>query len=98
MRILYKNEENGSLTLTDVTSTRYVDDEGVLVFYGDDDVCIHVDQKTADGLTKQLFLEDRLDISGYDCSPYDFDEFDDDEDDDDDDDDILDGSPFVFKF
>ncbi len=95
MRVLYRNDENGSLIVMDVASTRYVDDEGVLAFYGDDDICIHVDQKTADGLTKQLFTEDRLDISSYDCTPYDYE----DEDfDDEDDDDILDGSPFLYKF
>ena len=95
MRILYCKEENGSLAVTDVTSTSYEDDERVLVFYGDDDICIQVNQKKADELTRQLFETGRLDISEYTCIPYDEDV---DDEDDEDDEDILEGLPFTFKF
>ena len=85
MRFLYRSPENNSLSITDVNSTRYISADGMLLFRGMDDIGIAVDAKTADKLTRSLYLEDRLDVSAYDCLYCEISESDDDDDEDDED-------------
>lgn len=104
MRILYRNPKNQSLSITEVANTEYMENDKLLVFFGDEDICIRIEQKLADLLTKTLFEEGKLDLTSYGCVPYEWpdeDDDDDDEDDDDEDDDDdyspFDGSDFVIR-
>lgn len=99
MRILYRNPENQSFSVTEVTNTEYMDDDKLLVFFGDEDICLRIEQKLADLLTKTLFEEGKLDLTSYGCVPYEWPDEDDDDDDEDDDDDYspFDGSDFVIR-
>ncbi len=95
MRILYRNPENQSLSVTDVTNTQYIDEAKLLVFFGGEDICIHAGQEQADLLTKTLFEKKKLDLTSYGCVFY---EWPDDEDEEDDDDfSPFDGSDFVVE-
>jgi hypothetical protein len=82
MRILYRDPETSALTITGVSNTKYLPDEGMLVFFGDDDVMIAVTQHTADNMVLELFTKGVLDITEHLCTYYDWDEEDDDDDDD----------------
>lgn len=84
MRILYRDPETEALTITDITNTQYDADEGILTFFGDNDISISVGRKESDDLTRALFMEGRLDLTGYDCDYYDWPDDDDDDEDDDD--------------
>ena len=90
MRLLYKNPDNQTLCITGVDHTLFVPGDDVLIFFGDDDICIQVDARTADKLTRSLYLEDRLDITSYTAGRCEIEMDDeDDEDDDEDDDDVF---------
>lgn len=90
MRILYRNPENRSLAITSVTNAQYSSEDRMLNFFGDDDISISTDKKTADELIRKLFESGMLDISTYECNFYDWDEDDEaDEDDDYDDDENI---------
>lgn len=96
MRILYRNPENQSLSVTSITNTKYLENEGILLFFGDDDICIHADRKTSDKLTRSLYIDGRVDISMYECMFYEW-TVDDEEDVEEDDEDYLtiDASDFL---
>ena len=101
MRLLYKNPESQALCITGVDHTLFVPGDNVLIFFGDDDICIQVDAKTADKLTRSLYLEGRLDITAYEAGHCEI-EMDDDEDDDENDEDDegvfgFDPSDFLLK-
>ena len=94
MRVLYRDYEDGVLTVTEVTSTTYYVEEQILQFTGDNDFGIQLPKAEAEKLVRKLFEEDKLDLSGYTTCDVDFmfdeddddfdyedDEFDEDEDD-----------------
>lgn len=98
MRILYRNPENQSLSVTGITNTKYLETENILLFFGDDDVCIHADRKTADKLTRSLYIDGRVDISMYECMFYEWSADEEDEDDESEDEDdylTIDASDFI---
>lgn len=100
MRVLYRDYTDDTLIVTEVTSTTYYPDEQILEFSGDNDFGIQVHKEEAEKLVRQLFTDDKLDLSAYKTCDVDFmfddddDDFDEDDDDDDDefdedDDDVL---------
>lgn len=102
MRILYRNPDNQCLSVTNVTSTKYQEEDELLTFFGDDDICVPVSREQADILTRTLYQEEKLDLTSYSCIYYEWpdDEYDiDDEDEDEDDEDFLsfDDSDIIIK-
>lgn len=89
MRVLYRDPSDGSLTVTEVTSITYYPEEGILEFAGDEDFGVRADRAAAEKLVRSLYLEGRLDVSGYDICEVD-DDFDDEDDDEDDEDELDD--------
>ncbi len=98
MRILYRNPNNQSLSVTNVTNTQYEESDRLLIFFGDDDICLSVSQEQADTLTRILYEEGKLDLTSYICIPYEWPDDDDEDDEDDDDYPSIDGSDFVIQF
>ncbi|MDO5422473.1 MAG: hypothetical protein Q4F41_01955 [Eubacteriales bacterium] len=84
MRVLYRDAADGTLAAAEVTSTSYFPEEGVLQFCGDTDFAVRADQASAEKLVRSLYLEGRVDVTGYESCEVEF-EFEDDEDEDDDD-------------
>ena len=89
MIVLYRDYDSGVLTVTEVTSTLYYEEEQVLQFTGDNDFGIQLSKAEAEKLVKKLFEEEKLDLSGYTTCDVDF-MFDDDDDEFDDDDEDFD--------
>lgn len=93
MRVLYRDFDDGTLAVAEVTGTTYYLEEGILQFIGTDrDFGIQADKAAAEKLVRSLYFEGRLDVTGYepcdvsmlfDDDDFDF-EFDEDEDDDED--------------
>lgn len=66
MRVLYRDYNDETLAVAEVTGTTYFEEEEVLQFIGTDrDFGIHADKATAEKLVRSLYLEDRLDVTGY---------------------------------
>ncbi len=84
MRVLYRDFFDQTLVVAEVTNTTYFPDEEVLQFSGDVEFGISADKATAEKLVRSLYLEGKVDVSGYD--PCDVDELFDEEFDEDDED------------
>jgi hypothetical protein len=84
MRVLYRDFFDQTLVVAEVNNTTYFPDEEVLHFSGDVEFGISADKATAEKLVRSLYLEGKVDVSGYD--PCDVDELLDEEFEDDDED------------
>lgn len=97
MRVLYRDYNDRTLAVTEVTSTTYYEEEQILQFTGDNDFGIQLPKAEAEKLVRKLFEEEKLDLSGYTTCDVDF-MFDDDDDDDFDDEDFDEDDDDVLSF
>ena len=73
MRVLYKDFSDGYLTVAEVTGTTYYEEEQVLEFIGSDrDFAIKAAVKLAEKLVRDLYENDRLDVTAYEPADVDF--------------------------
>ena len=103
MRALFRDFNDGTLAVSEVTNTNYYLDDEILEFIGTDrDFAIHANKATAEKLVRSLYQEDKVDVSMYEPADPDFfcddeDDFDEEEYEYDDEDDDEEGSlSFVF--
>ena len=89
MKILYKDPEDHTLCVMEVTGTTYYQEEGILEFTGDSDIGIQVSEAEAEEVVRLLFDTDQADLTNYNTCVVEM-EFEDDEDDEEDLDDFFD--------
>lgn len=65
MRVLYRDPADETLAVAEITSTSFFPEEGVLQFSGDTDFAIRADKTSAEKVVRSLYLEGRVDVSGY---------------------------------
>ncbi|MDY3917593.1 MAG: hypothetical protein SOZ59_01150 [Candidatus Limivivens sp.] len=82
MRVLYRDPSDHTLAVAEVTSTSYFPEEEILQFSGDTDFAVRADKAAAEKLVRSLYLEGRVDVTGYEACEVEF-EFDEDDDEDD---------------
>lgn len=84
MRILYRDYNDKTLNTAEITSTAYFPEEEILQFMGDIDIAVRADKPSAEKLVRSLYLEGRVDVSGYETCDMDFllEEFDEEDDED----------------
>lgn len=88
MRVLYRDASDGSLSVEKVTGTTYYPEEEILQFSGENtDFGIRADKAAAEKIVRSLYLEGKVDVSGYQACEVEVD-FDEDDEDDEDDDEI----------
>ena len=65
MKILYKDPEDHTLCVMEVTGTTYYQEEGILEFTGDSDIGIQVSEAEAEKVVRLLFDTDQADLTNY---------------------------------
>lgn len=88
MKVLYKDEE-GFLAVMQVLKAAYIPEENLLELCGtEEDIALQMTEKEAKNVVRELYKEDKADVTAYLCVKEDMDDddfFDDDDDDDEDD-------------